>query len=442
MMMLQSMDPIEIYHAARPARIIRVLLLLAICLGSTACTTTRYLMPTPHLYSEGHEQLFDELNPKLKHSTMPVFYVTDRAPETDEQGRLGYGYGRSPSIGFGEALVEIGEGVSWEEVVAASTTRDRDRDLTVELRSVREIGRTPPTPLPFIINGGFFEVEPDAKKRIDEVAAAFHREVDARLALTPRKEILLFVHGFNNDFEYAASTLASLWHFFGREGVPILYTWPAGRGGLAGYAYDRESGEFTVHHLKMLLRALAANPNIEGIRVVGHSRGADVLSSALRELLIETRAAGVDPRFRFRIKQVVLAAPDLDLEVAEQRIMTEPVAPAVGGVTVYVSQTDDAIGLAEWLFGSVKRLGTLQFGDLDAESRRQLRSSQRTNVVELQGEGGSFGHAYFHENPAVSSDLLQVLRFDRPIGQDSGRPLAQQAGRFWVIEDDYLLGSP
>jgi len=46
--------------------------------------------------------------------------------------------------------------------------------------------------------------------------------------MTPRKEVFIFVHGFYNDFNDAAFTLAELWHFVGRVGIPILYTWPAG----------------------------------------------------------------------------------------------------------------------------------------------------------------------------------------------------------------------
>ena len=42
--------------------------------------------------------------------------------------------------------------------------------------------------------------------------------------------------------------MAEFWHFLGRLGVPLKYTWPAGRPGLNGYSYDRESSEFTVNH--------------------------------------------------------------------------------------------------------------------------------------------------------------------------------------------------
>ena len=427
-------------------------LLLAVTVAG--CSSTYLLMPTPHLYSQGHEDLFGELPEELRRSRIPLFFVTDRAPETDEEGNLRYGFDRSASLAFGEATVEIHGVDSWDALVEASTSTRRERTVSLELESVREIGRTPPTPFPFTSRGGFFDHAPGVLAEVRQVAERFGAALDARLALTPRKEVLLYVHGYNADFRYAALTWAGMWHFFGREGVPILYTWPAGRGGLAGYAYDRESGEFTVHHLKMLLRVLANNPNVKGVRVLAHSRGTDVLTAALRELFIESRAAGVDPRERFRIRQLVLVAPDLDLDVALQRLVSEPLGPGVGHVTVYVSSSDKALGLAEWLFTSVKRVGRLQLADLHAPRLQGLGPRQKEavlerivpsdehDIVELRGHGGSFGHAYFHENPAVSSDVLLALRFGRRAGERNGRPLTRQGGNFWLIEDDYLLPGP
>jgi len=52
----------------------------------------------------------------------------------------------------------------------------------------------------------------------------FLDDLSARLAQTPRKEVFLFVHGFDNSFDDAVMTTAQLWHFFGREGVPVCYT--------------------------------------------------------------------------------------------------------------------------------------------------------------------------------------------------------------------------
>ncbi|MHC4102689.1 MAG: alpha/beta hydrolase [Planctomycetota bacterium] len=81
--------------------------------------------------------------------------------------------------------------------------------------------------------------------------------------------------------------------FLKREGVAIAYTWPAGLPGLLqGYNYDRESSEFTVFHLKQLVRALVSMSEVEGISLLAHSRGTDGAITALRELVIEARAGG------------------------------------------------------------------------------------------------------------------------------------------------------
>lgn len=108
---------------------------------------------------------------------------------------------------------------------------------------------------------------------------AFRAALNQRLALAPKKEVTIYLHGYNNSFEDAAFTLAELWHFMGREGVPLLYTWPADRGGIRGYAYDRESGQFTLYHLKQLLRSLARFPEVEKVHIVAHSRGTDVATT-------------------------------------------------------------------------------------------------------------------------------------------------------------------
>ncbi|MFB3076629.1 MAG: alpha/beta hydrolase, partial [Lysobacterales bacterium] len=46
------------------------------------------------------------------------------------------------------------------------------------------------------------------------------------------------------------------------------------RGGASGYIYDRESGEFTVHHLKNLIRSLSGTPEIKRIHMYFHSNPA------------------------------------------------------------------------------------------------------------------------------------------------------------------------
>lgn len=55
---------------------------------------------------------------------------------------------------------------------------------------------------------------------------------------------------------------------------------------------------------------------MEKIHLASHSRGTDVLMTALRELIIEYRATGVDLRRRLKVDNVLLLAADIDLEAA------------------------------------------------------------------------------------------------------------------------------
>src|SRR6202012_1086510 len=117
--------------------------------------------------------------------------------------------------------------------------------------------------------------------------------------------------------------MADLWHFLGRRGVPIAYSWPAGSTGALAYFYDRESSEFTVYHLKQMLRLVASCPEVQRVHIIGHSRGTDVVVSALRELHLEIRGSGRQTRDVLKLQTVVLAAPDLDVDVIIQRLTTD-----------------------------------------------------------------------------------------------------------------------
>ncbi len=243
-------------------------------------------------------------------------------------------------------------------MVEASLTHTRLGDFDLRLVSIDEFARLPPTPMPYqVIDGQVVEGSEAAAAR-DASIARLRAEIRRRLALTPRKDVHIYVHGYHNTFEDAAFALAELWHFFGREGLPIVYTWPAGHPGIFGYTYDRESSEFTVFHLKQVIRWLSEQPEIENIHLIAHSRGTDVAVSAFRELVIWARGAGISPREHFKIKNFVFATPDLDVQVIIQRIAAERLALAVDQATLYSSPNDEAIGIAETLFASPRgRLG-------------------------------------------------------------------------------------
>lgn len=407
-------------------------------------------MPTPNLYLNSKEDVYGKLSTELKGTQVPLYYMTDRKPEHDDKGNLEYGYDRSPSMGFGKATVELGENLTWEDLLEASRTQQRLKPVKLELLDIKELVRGPDTPLPYKMVNGRIVKEPVFEKQREKALKAYRQVIAAHLKQTPRKEVFLFVHGYHNSFEDAAFAMAELWHFMGRIGIPIVYSWPAGHPGLFGYTYDRESSEFTVNHLRRALRSLASMPEVKKIHVIAHSRGTDVAVSALRELSIAEYAAGRDPKKTLKIDNFVIAAPDLDLQVAQQRISSDQLPSSVNRFTIYTSPNDKAIGIAAKLFASPRgRVGTFGTEEMTKWLGNKLTySNANFSVVNFSGvdeasksSGDRYGHSYFRDAPTVSSDLILMMRDDLDPGT-AGRPLENIGPKIWRIPENYPVTRP
>ena len=135
--------------------------------------------------------------------------------------------------------------------------------------------------------------------------------------------MVLYIHGVSNTFSEAAFTMGEMCHFLGREFVCAIFTWPAGgkHGILFGYEEDYESSTFAVEHLRKAIRTIADTPGLERIHILAHSRGTDVLATALSELSFESYMQQTTLPRRVKLGNVVLMAPDLDVEVAPEKIL-------------------------------------------------------------------------------------------------------------------------
>src|SRR5262245_33805216 len=230
----------------------------------------------------------------------------------------------------------------------------------------------------------------------------------------------------------------------GRVGVPVAYTWPAGFSGIRGYAYDRESGEFTIFHLKNFIRTVAACPEVERVHLVAHSRGSDVTITALRELNIEYQAKGESTAAGLKLENLVLAAPDLDEDVFMQRFTAENLLEAAKRTTIYASRNDKAIGLADLAFASRRRVGSLGPRDFSPNMRQIMAKLPNLQFIECNVKSSSIlaSHDYVFNHPAALSDLILLLRDRRPPGAEFGRPLRQPTEGIWELTNDYLAAPP
>lgn len=408
--------------------------LAATALGVAACNRPVKLAETPTLFQMGQGFPMEEIPLSLRTVEPEILYVTDRQPLLKDGKLAGYGYERSDSMAYGVAKVRFGNYTSWPELLDRTEEKGRRRESLVS-ESYEEELRFPDTPLPLLRVGAGAVVDPDAARAYKESVEGFKRAVVERLRVAERPEVIIFIHGFNSELDDGLATTASLWHFSGRFAVPISYSWPAGNKGLTAYVKDRESGEFSIYHLKEFLRALASIPELKKIHIVAHSRGADVTTTALRELAIYETGAGRDPYKTLKIETLILAAPDLDFGVVRQRLAAENAAAAVGQVYVYINPNDGALGLAQTLFTGT-RIGRLSPADLTEREWAELGEIPNVNFINVEDAGGKIGHSYFRDNPAVLSDVVLILRTGALPGSKL-RPLENVRSQFWSLHRNY-----
>ncbi|MFK8253200.1 alpha/beta hydrolase [Ancylobacter terrae] len=213
----------------------------------------------------------------------------------------------------------------------------------------------------------------------------------SRLKQTPGRRVMVFIHGFNNRFDDAVFRYAQIIHDSGAPVVPILFTWPS-RGSVLAYGYDRESTNYSRDALERLLTYIAADPQVGEITVMAHSMGNWVTVEALRQMAIRNK------RIPAKIQNIVLAAPDVDVDVFRTQVydMGEP-RP---NITVFVSRDDKALAVSRRVWGGVDRLGAV---DPDKEPYKSAFERGKITVVDLTKlrTGDPLNHGKFAESPEV-----------------------------------------
>jgi esterase/lipase superfamily enzyme len=202
-----------------------------------------------------------------------------------------------------------------------------------------------------------------------QAKAAFN----ARVARTPGRKVLIFVHGYNTRFEEAVYRFAQIVHDAGVNVAPVLFTWPSG-GNVADYVYDRDSAMFSRDAFETVLAALVANPNVGSISILAHSMGNYLTIETLRQMSIRDR--GLPPK----IRNVMLASPDIDVDVFRRQIAEIDTEPRSTEFTLFVSRDDKALGLSSFLARDTTRLGAL---DPTKEPYEAMLQQARVNVIDL-----------------------------------------------------------
>ncbi len=188
------------------------------------------------------------------------------------------------------------------------------------------------------------------------------------LAPTPeRRDVLIYVHGFNQTFETAALDAARLSEGIRFRGDTMLFSWPS-KASLFDYGYDRESAMWSRDALERVLSLLIANPSVGRVHLVAHSIGTMLSMEALRQIYARHGMAVTE-----KIGAVVFASPDIDMDVFSSSVQRMP--PLAPKITVIAATNDRALAVSGWLAGGTTRVGAAEKAQLEKLGLRVIDAS-------------------------------------------------------------------
>jgi esterase/lipase superfamily enzyme len=275
-----------------------------------------------------------------------------------------------------------------------------------------------------------FEIQEDSLKHVVVLkpvrmeSASFFSTLGEGMKKAEDKEAIVYVHGFNNTFDEAASRFAVLAYDMGFRGIPILYSWPShGGGSLSGvrnYLHDEEMVTRTDQSLATFLEEVSRAARAAGARrvsVIAHSMGSRALVKAL-DRLAERNGNGIV------LDEAVMAAPDVMREGFDT-LEWPGVRQVARRTTIYASASDRALIASK----TVHNNGRLGDGGDGLYTLDNLDTVDATGV-----DFSTLGlmHSYLGAKP-VLDDLRLLLGDGLPPGQRRllGRPAINP--RYWVL---------
>jgi esterase/lipase superfamily enzyme len=252
-----------------------------------------------------------------------------------------------------------------------------------------------------------------------------------RVQLASRKDyqgsVLVYVHGYYSSHQEAVFRGAELAaDLQSAAGAVVVFSWPS-RNDLTEYVTDRESATYSRDYLERLLNEIAEIPSVRSINLVAHSMGNWLAMETLRQAKLRERSP-----FVAKLNQVVLLAPDIDVDVF--RTQLDAIGKLKHPIIVAISRDDLALAASQRIAGDVPRVGNVLIDNPRAQAAIERYGLE---VVDLSQVNSSdyLGHSKFAEAVPELQNIAASGANRR------GGPL-QRAGIFVLDSTGRMLSAP
>ena len=267
----------------------------------------------------------------------------------------------------------------------------------------------------FINPSEWFQNEEIKVKQLESLQQdAFVNKVKKLVDESPRRSLLVVVHGFREAFPSALRKTAFLGHILDINSPILLFDWPGNQGSsLRGYRRARNVAIQSGAELAKTLELINREVKPDKLWLIANSMGAQVVADAFSHLYQNPEFSDADIEF----EDVVLTAPDVSHEEFNNQFKRE-IATMARNLTVYVSSNDRALIMSRIINRDVRRGESTLTPDMLDEAIRisQLVNSDDDLVTLIDvtpvNRTRNF-HNFSLETPEFFDDLFLRLTNDR-----------------------------
>ncbi len=267
----------------------------------------------------------------------------------------------------------------------------------------------------FINPSEWFQTEEIRVKQLQKLQQeAFIKQLKEQVQKSPRRSLLVVIHGFRERFPSALRKTAFLGHVLDINSPIMVFDWPGDQGSsMRGYRRARsvatESGVELANTLELIVRDVQPKK----LWLIANSMGGQVVAKAFSELNKNPEFA--DAQYEF--EDVVLTAPDVSREEFDDQFKQE-INALTRDLTVYVSSNDRALVMSR-IINRDTRLGesSLNPSMLDEATRiveMMDKDSEAITLVDVTPVNRTRNfHNFSLETPEFFDDLFLRLNNEK-----------------------------
>jgi len=248
----------------------------------------------------------------------------------------------------------------------------------------------------------------------------FFSKLSKAVNKSDKKNSFLFIHGYNVSFIDAAKRTAQIAYDLKFDGAPVFYSWPS-HADTGAYTRDEVNIDWSKKNIEHFLKDyLSTKTNAENIYLIAHSMGNRGLTKAVISVVSE------NPNLKSKIKEIILAAPDIDADIFKRDIAPKMVSTVNKPITLYVSSEDLALKASHLVHGNPRA----------GDSKRSIVVIDGIETIDASGIDTSFlGHSYFSDTKSILTDIYNLIESSkRATFRKQLKEIKYLDGKFWKFK--------